>query len=351
MGFSFARLELHKLQYDPKNPRLPTFVARNQEDMFEYLARASSIEELVSAIAENDFFEGEALIAVPFEDVFHVVEGNRRLTALKLLNGDRFDGMSARLSELVESAKYKPSIVPVAVYDSRQEVLRYLGNRHIAGVKPWGALAKARYIHELYDQTDDRDPFFERCRTVARVIGSRRDFIARSMKAMRVYNMAEDNEFFNLPNVDEETIKFSFLSTAIDYEGISQFLQGDNHDSTDSEVVVDKDRLKELFSYLFVDDSKTKKPRIGESRNLSKLSKIMMSEVALEAFREGATIDQAYLETTGVDEDFDAICLELQRGLREANSLSADVTITDSRESLVSSIFRQARTLSRAFEE
>ena len=33
--------------------------------MLEYFARETSIEELMGAIAENDFFEGESLIVIP----------------------------------------------------------------------------------------------------------------------------------------------------------------------------------------------------------------------------------------------------------------------------------------------
>lgn len=40
--------------------------------------------------------------------------------------------------------------LPVKVYDKDEEVFPYLGVRHIRGVRPWEALAKAKYIERLH---------------------------------------------------------------------------------------------------------------------------------------------------------------------------------------------------------
>ncbi|MBZ9869217.1 hypothetical protein LB515_27900 [Mesorhizobium sp. CA15] len=353
MGHKFATVPINDLYLDPENPRLPAYVERDQDSMFSYLAQNSSIEELMTAISENDFFQAEALIAVPVGKELIVVEGNRRLTALKLLSGQTFDQISTRISELQASAKHRPSSVPVAIYDSREEVLNYLGNRHIAGVKPWGALAKARYIKQLFDHTSSQEDFPERCRTVAKIIGSRRDFISKSMKAYQVYEVAEKNDFFSLEGVDEEAVKFSLISTSVDYSGIQKFIFGASEEET-GESINERDpiidNVREFFSWLFVREE-GEKPRIGESRNLNKLSKVLLNDDALAAFRKGASLDQAYLYTTGVGDDFDAICTRIQRELREANSIAAEVERTEVREQLTNSIYRQARALESAFRD
>lgn len=343
------RVNLGQLKLDPQNPRLPSDLERSQNSMLEYLAKSSSIEELMSAISENDFFEAEALIAVPDDGGLVVVEGNRRLTALRLLSGETYPDISPRVVELQRTAKHRPKKVPVAIYDSRSEVLNYLGNRHIAGVKPWGALAKARYIRQLFDQTSKADSFVERTRTVASVIGSRRDFISKSMKAYSLYESAVAHNFFGLP-LDEGSIRFSLISTAIDYEGVQNFVYGpDARDSDGSLSEPIQDRLKEFFQWVFVKD-RDGKVRLGESRNILKLSKIMLSDDGLRAFRAGASIDQAYLYTTGVNEDFDMICLDVQRSLREANSLVADVKPSSERASIADSIVRHAAQLASALK-
>jgi hypothetical protein len=87
-NLTFVHIE--QLALDSQNLRLPSIdvLERTQQAMLEYLARETSIEELMSAIAENDFFEGESLIVIPNDkqpDQYIVVEGNRRLIALRLL--------------------------------------------------------------------------------------------------------------------------------------------------------------------------------------------------------------------------------------------------------------------------
>ena len=78
-------ITVDKLELDPENPRLPESTARRQKDMLQYIARETSIEELMGAIGKNNYFPGEPLVAIKVRNIHRVVEGNRRLTALRLL--------------------------------------------------------------------------------------------------------------------------------------------------------------------------------------------------------------------------------------------------------------------------
>ncbi|QNM82402.1 ParB N-terminal domain-containing protein [Sphingomonas sabuli] len=317
--------------------------------MLRYLALTSSIDEIVSAIGSNGYFESEPLIGVATaEGRITIIEGNRRLTALKLLLGERFDDMPARIAQAVERAAHRPAIVPVAIYDARADVLNYLGNKHIAGVKPWGALAKARYARQLFEVANGAD-FNERARAVARTIGSRTDFITRALKAHDAYEVAAHHEFFDLPDVDEESVKFSLLSTALDYDGIQNFVY-DNPDDPVDQRVINQDRLRELFSWMFVKHEQGR-TRLGESRNLVQLSRVVSNPDALEKFRRGMDLDQAYRFTDGIDEEFDSIIVSVQSSLRTANSIVAEVHYSEPRAATVTSIERQARNLKTAFDE
>lgn len=345
-------IKITDLLLDPENPRLPKYVERDQDAMFEFLAKSSSIDELMSAISENDFFEAEPLIAIPTgEGGFFVVEGNRRLTALLLLSGKTYSGITNRIVGLQNSAKYRPEKVPVYICDQRSDVLHYLGNRHIAGVKAWGALAKARYLQQVFTATDDKDTFSERCKTVARVVGSRRDFISKTLRALRIFESAEENDYFGLRGVDESLVKFSIISTAVDYEGVGKFLFGEVEEDIDANgpLTPDTARTEEFFKWLFErrDDDTT---LLGESRNLSKMSKVMANADGLSAIRTGASLDQAYLLTTGINDDFDLLCNQIQRYLREANAIASEVDTNEVREEITRSIFKQARSLSRLME-
>ena len=91
---------------------------------------------------------------VPIDESTHtVVEGNRRLAALKLLqNPGLTDFRRTSISQLVEDAQHIPNEVPCIVYDTRDEILDYLGFRHVTGIKSWGPLSKARYLARTEQQ-------------------------------------------------------------------------------------------------------------------------------------------------------------------------------------------------------
>lgn len=342
-------LAVDALVLDPENPRLPSYVEREPDEIFEFLAKNSSIEELVSAIGSNGYFQSEPLIGVPDGTGALIIEGNRRLTALKLLNGEQFEDMPRRLVDAIDFAEQVPRTVPVALYENRSDVLNYLGNKHIAGVKPWGALAKARYAKQLLGNVNEDLSFLERVRSVARTIGSRSDFLSRALKALDAYEIAQNNDFFGLRGVDEQTVKFSLLGTALDYEGIQNFVYR-NPDAEFSDRELDIDNLGELFAWMFqrTEGGRTK---LGESRNLSQLSKVVTSEEGLKRFRQGMSLAQAYLLTDGLEEEFDSLTTQIQGALREANSIAADVEPSEERADMALSIFRQSRKLKNTFEE
>jgi len=347
-------MSVDNLLLDIDNPRLPKNVDRDQSTMLDYLSRQTSIDELVSAIAHNNFFQGEALIAIPSHDEgdkYIVVEGNRRLTALKLLQNPEIADDRPRLHKLLVTAQYRPTNIPVAVYDERNDVLNYLGNRHIAGVKPWAPLAKARYIQQLFDRTDTGGTYEQRCREVASTIGSRRDFIHKSLRALSALGIFEASEFQDFEYLDLEGIKFSLLTTALDYEEIRSYFETSENVILYTPETINHNRLKDIFSYLFVPRGVNGRPPIGESRNLSKLAKILHTPKAVEAFNKGATIDQAYLITAGVNEDFERIFYNIQDKLREASSLAAEIDITDTIKGLIEKIFRQAKSLKQIINE
>lgn len=346
----FQHCDIKNLLLDPENPRLPSEMERSQGKMLDFLARTTSIEELMGAIGENGFFEGEALIAVPAQDEgkFTVVEGNRRLAALRLLLEPDLIPDKKRIQNIASSVSYKPQTVPIALYENRGQVLNYLGNRHIAGVKPWGPLAKARYIEQLFGDTDSKADFHDRCGDVARRIGSRRDFIHKSLRALSVLTIIEEENFFEFEGLDENSIKFSLLTTALDYEGIRKYFLTDKSKPTVDRSIVNLEKLKNLVFWIFFKTGEGKRSKIGESRNLTKLSDILESPNACKAFIRGATIEQAYLLTEGVVADFEALCFQIQEGLREANALVADVSLSGQMIDTINSIFNQATRLKDA---
>src|SRR5262245_13522129 len=109
-GAAIITVSLDRLHLDPENPRLPTTLGDGDKEILNFIASTTAIEDLVNAIATNDFFPGEPLVVVPHESKdghYTVVEGNRRLTALRLLQSpNAIDEPSGRLKEIVAGATF-----------------------------------------------------------------------------------------------------------------------------------------------------------------------------------------------------------------------------------------------------
>lgn len=325
-------VELKRLKLDPKNPRLPESVQRDQGAMLDYIAESTAIEDLMGAIAENNFFPGEPLVVVPDGNDFIVVEGNRRLAAVLLLQKpERCNSPGSRMREISANARYKPSELPVVECGTRQEVLPYLGFRHITGVKEWEPLAKARYMKQLFDLTPANNEPPQRYKEVARSIGSRSDHIKRNLDALAIYDVIESHGFYGIDSLNEESIKFAVLSTALADDRIGNFVGITERDGEDYfsplHPIVNPRSLKpkeiqELTEWLYKRDDKGK-TRVGESRRLRELAAVVDFPRALTAFREGATLTYAYQLTTEIAKEFLGLLYQAEGSLTIAAGMVA----------------------------
>tara|TARA_B100000678_G_C18199039_1_gene498664 strand:+ start:308 stop:1363 length:1056 start_codon:yes stop_codon:yes gene_type:complete len=342
---------LEDLLLDDANPRLPLTVGRSQQDMVEYLARTTSITELMTAIGKNDYFPGEPLVVIPGSGDKHVVvEGNRRLAALRLLADPELYPKSRKIREASEEAKFKPNVIPCVVFQSREDVVNYLGYRHITGVKQWEPLAKARYIAAYFDNhTDQKSDIGARYLQVARGIGSHWPFIKRQLDSLAFYNLVEKKGFFEIENLDEENISFSLISTALGYESILKFVSESEHPYVEDKKFCENE--VELLTRWFFEPNDKGETRLGDSRNIKRLAIIIADQEARTSLVEGDSLNRAYSLTRGVADDFLEILVNVENNISRAVSMISLVDIDESHRSRVSNIFKQARSLRNLSDE
>ena len=88
--YDFKDIKFDDLKLNLQYPRLPKSKQGIDEgEVIKFMLLESATLELMMAIGENDFFAGEQLLVVPDEEdegKYIVIEGNRRLTAVKLLS-------------------------------------------------------------------------------------------------------------------------------------------------------------------------------------------------------------------------------------------------------------------------
>lgn len=286
---------IKNLHFDPANPRLPSDIDGTKEKaVFEWMLSDATLTELMAAIGEQGYFPGEPLLVVPHDsrpEHYVVVEGNRRLAAVKLLSDpDRAPVRMQTVSAIAESANEKPAALPVLPFKQRGDIVLYLGYRHVTGVQEWGPIAKARFLDQLVKSQGGKLTQAV-CDRLARVIGSKGDYVARLFTGLRLYEKLLSDDFLDENEMHEEEISFSVFTTALNYQSIADFVGLDSGRDF-SLKGLEVPRLKELFLWLFKPNSEGV-TRIGESRNLKRLARVVARPRAYQAFRRGMPLYEA----------------------------------------------------------
>jgi hypothetical protein len=123
-GWPEANLDVLKgLHLDPKNVRLEVATAQVEADIMEDLFANEDVLGLVEGIAKVGYLTHEVPIAIKRQGRHYVVEGNRRLAALKAIQNPqlvpefraRVDALAAEIPDRSALAKIRVLIAPSAV--------------------------------------------------------------------------------------------------------------------------------------------------------------------------------------------------------------------------------------------
>jgi putative uncharacterized protein (fragment) len=153
-----ANVSIRRLYLDPKNPRhIPI---KNQKEIISYLIENEKVKELAKDIAEKGMTNPLDLVGIITEDNKKlVVEGNRRVCALKLLDKPCLAPKKYQKYFTTLQGKVKNQItkIPVHVFPNRDEAQPWLSTLHTASSntsrKPWSPEQKTRF-----DQSVDGRP-------------------------------------------------------------------------------------------------------------------------------------------------------------------------------------------------
>ena len=306
---------LANLSFDPENPRLPKEFRgkRDETAVIKHMLRDESLIELMKSIGQTGYSASEPLLVVPEGDNFIVVEGNRRLAALKLLSNYELATIRQKsVKDIISEKVYSPNTIPCIKYQNREDILDYLGYRHITGVKNWGALEKARYLQQLYNRhiaTAGRENIFY---VLAKMIGSRQDYVAKLLTSYALYERANDEAYFGI-DIEEKNVDFSLLSTALGYENIYKFVGLSSTGDIEGEHI-DNGNFEFLFRCLYDPEKK-----IHESRELKQLSSVLGNPQALAQYKAGSSLQIATYYTSEPVDTFKQLVNDAYTSLKSAS--------------------------------
>ncbi len=280
----FKRVSPDDLLYDPENPRFgDDFKAKsNQQDQIQkYLfGRPNFASELVDSFLENGFIEYEPLVVRPVSgDKWLIVEGNRRLAAIKHIRSHPLEYAPAAIQRL--------DLVPVITFPSAQNATAknnirvYLGVRHLFGFREWPPYSKALFLDAEINRSG--------LPKILKEMRLTKDTVRRLVVPLRLL-LKTDTLLAN--NED-----FWVLAEALTRTGTKQFISLNINPDTYDVVSVNKSRFLELLEFLY--GKKVKQARdpatkvVSETREVKLLAKVLVSDKAYKVLAKSRNLEDA----------------------------------------------------------
>ena len=304
-----SRVSVDDLLLDPNNPRFASGAENDaQEDLLKVLWSEFAVDEVAFSIAANGFFDEEPLFVVPkdaksVKGPFVVVEGNRRLAAVRLLRDAalRQKIKATNLPEISASDKEKLDTLPVSKYKSREELWRYVGFRHINGPQPWDSFSKAVYIAIVHDEhgisLDE----------IANSIGDRHATVKRLYRGYKILQQAEAMTSFRREDRIANKFYFSHLYTATDQPEFQRFIGIDPKRSLKPNPVPKPKlgELRELMVWFYGSKSEKRLPLVQhQNPDLNILREVISEPRGVAALKAGLSLQRSHEISIGDEKRF-----------------------------------------------
>lgn len=332
-----------ELSLDLKNPRMPDAHFDDDGQAIAYLADHADVSELVQSIATSGWYDYEPLIVL--EDSKVVIEGNRRLAALRLIADPVLaTSLGVAIPEPLH-ANSEPVEVRVRLVKHRRDARDFIGFKHINGAFKWDSLAKARYAADWLDDGGD-------IAQVSQRLGDNHNTISRLVNGWKVLQQAEENGF-DREQISRRSFAFSHLYTALSRPATRDFLElPDVAEGLLTEKPVPSrsiPHLLKLTSWLYGQDGE---PAVIGSQNpdLGHLVQVLGNKSALATLDATRNLDRAWDIAEDKTAKFSVLVYKLVQDIEEALRLSGSYDGDPELAAATESISRSARTLNSSLK-
>jgi ParB-like chromosome segregation protein Spo0J len=276
---------LAQLRYDSKNPRVVESLGdKPSQDQIEAILLGGEVKarELIPSFIENGYIPYEPLIVRPENERFVVIEGNRRLAALRAM-GRATEGSEERKAFHLHGLDHAPCHV---FRGDEKQLLAYLGLRHLSKTKDWSTSAKGAFVERVLGEGIS-------LQDAARLTNTSTSALRQILLTRRLFEQA-GGLGLELSGVgaDGETI-FWHLGDAIRRARTRAYLKLEENPDPLRPPKYDQTRFENLITWLY-GNSKTRQQRIISSiRDIGLLDTCLGNERATKALETGASLSVA----------------------------------------------------------
>jgi hypothetical protein len=278
-----------ELEFDQKNPRFGGLLSnKSQEELQSAIfGEPYYASELVDSLLQNGFIDYEPLIVRRDGKRHIVVEGNRRLAAVRHIRANR---------DKYPNAKSSLDQIPVLLFPGKpDEVLEnamrvYLGVRHLLGFREWPPVSKAIFLDRESRGSGGLDQIIKEVRITKH----------QARRFLLPYRLLTEAGLTLPPGED-----FWVLGEALARTGVKGFLQLDIDANTLEVRSFHKRNLSKLMDDLYgrkVLGTKRRDPdtrKVKDTRDLSLYANVLSSDKARTYLHTGKRLQEAsiYLDT------------------------------------------------------
>jgi len=300
-----VRVPVADLHFDRHNPRLLEHID-DETELLNVMWREFVVNEVAISIAANGFWPYEPLLACREDERYVVIEGNRRLAAVKLLldSEARAAAGATDLPVISEARRQELQELPIII-TTRVDAWQFVGFKHVNGPQSWQAYSKAQYVAWVHNNVGV--PLDK----IAQTIGDQHSTVQRLYRGLMVLEQAEKEGLWDRSDRAKGRFPFSHLYIGLSsYAGIQKHL-GLNGPPADRPDPISKrffPQLGELMVWLFGSKSLGALPVVqSQNPHLRQLDRVLANRNATAAIRSGmpltVALDVAKGDTAKLRED------------------------------------------------
>ena len=146
-SYTREKINITDILLDAENPRFASYFERlgknqpTQDDIMLYMMQYESVSALVASIRNaGGLHPADSIVCIKQDDKYIVLEGNRRVSACKMLLNSETD------KAFIDSISFLDAVV----YSTREQAQPYISDKHIDGVKKWESIEKSSYFHKMF---------------------------------------------------------------------------------------------------------------------------------------------------------------------------------------------------------
>ena len=330
-------MRVDRLKLDSRNPRLLSANEHlSQSELVRKLFIEEDLGELLHSIAANGYLNIEPLVVMfdKRDKMYIVLEGNRRLSAIKLLRTpEQFQFLKKGAPSDDESVKHYSSKLPeitdrvratlekVSIYcvKNREAARPFIGFKHVNGPAKWGSFAKAKFATEWYKSK--KVSLIE----ISSKIGDRHDTVLKMVAAVYVLEQAEEANVFWIANRYTARFNFSHLYTALSRSQYREFLglKGKWPKANPSSNPIPENKigqLKEVLVWIYGSAPDEIKPLVqSQNPDIRNLGESLESKRAVAMLRDGKPLSEAFASSKSVGDTFAQAMNQAQLSMRDAS--------------------------------